>query len=975
MNMKSTRSFSKFLSFVLVLSFFALQAAPVLALGEVTVETNVPPAPSTPEPAPAPVSTPAPEPTPTPTVSTPSVTETAPTQTTTVTEPVVNTITAGDTTAPDITSVLAISVLPTEENIAWTTNELATSHLEYGTTQSYGSTITLSATAGLAHLAVLTGLTLSTRYYYCIHSTDLASNTANSCGHEFTTEAQSGGSGSGTISNNNGIILDTTPPDISLVTVTSVNTNSAAITWTTDDVANAEVEYGTTSGYGSVSPLDTNLALTHSVTLTGLTPNTDYHYRIRSADELGNTAVGPDNLFTTSSLNGSGEVATTVPEVNITNNIPQTNTSANVTLVMHGVEASSVSDSSVTIVWTTDLPSDSQIEYGESQDLGSITTLNTSLVTSHSVVISNLSPNTNYIFRVKSKPVGASVATLSGFHDFTTLSHSTPVIAPANVSSVASSNVTSSSANITWSTDKGATSQVEFGLSTSYSEFSSLNSSFSTSHSIALSSLDALTTYHYRVKSIDDAGNVTFSNDHTFTTLGLSQNLLQSTVNNTPQIILPPNAPDAINTLSIGGYDQSSAALVWNTTTASSDVSHEYDIRYSTSPITESNYTNATEAQLTPIYHGDLDPEGTAREYIVAGLNTDTTYYFAIKAKHQLSDWSSISNIVSAKTTVGTSVNNESQNLSGQTSPINAEQTILSGGGVLSVVNSGYGGGSGGSSSSSFEPTVIKTEPADSQIVFQWNNPGEANFVRTVVVRKEGSYPNSPTDGQTIYEGRGQTFTDTNVVNGKTYYYALYSYNHSKVYSTPVLISLAPKAGNTQLKFNESGSLGSATPIEHFTKVYQKGDKNVEIEHLQEILLSENVSFPQDNITGYFGSVTQNSLKLFQKKHGLTETGIVDSATQTKLNAISHNEKHLETTGSLVMLGADIKMGNQSDAVKSLQEFLAHEGSYPEAQITGKFGSLTKKAVMTFQKKYNIVPVSGFVGYKTRHRMQQLMGL
>jgi peptidoglycan hydrolase-like protein with peptidoglycan-binding domain len=409
-------------------------------------------------------------------------------------------------------------------------------------------------------------------------------------------------------------------------------------------------------------------------------------------------------------------------------------------------------------------------------------------------------------------------------------------------------------------------------------------------------------------------------------------------------------------------------------------VSHEYDIRYSTSPITESNYTNATEAQLTPIYHGDLDPEGTAREYIVAGLNPNTTYYFAIKAKHQASDWSSISNIVSAKTTIASasvnSVNNESQNLSGQTtSPANTEQTGLSGAGGSSVVNAGYGGGSGGSSSSSFEPTVIKTEPADSQIVFQWNNPGEANFVRTVVVRKEGSYPNSPTDGQTIYEGRGQTFTDTNVVNGKTYYYALYSYNHSKVYSTPVLISLAPKAGNTQLKFNESGSLGSATPIEHFTKVYQKGDKNVEIEHLQEILLSENVSFPQDNITGYFGSVTQNSLKLFQKKHGLTETGIVDSATQTKLNAISHNEKHLETTGSLVMLGADIKMGNQSDAVKSLQEFLAHEGSYPEAQITGKFGSLTKKAVMTFQKKYNIVPVSGFVGYKTRHRMQQLMGL
>jgi phosphodiesterase/alkaline phosphatase D-like protein len=960
MNTKKQQSFSKFLSFVLVLSFFTLQAAPVLALGEVTVETNVPPAPSTPAPAPAPVSTPTPEPTPT--ISTPSITEIAPAPTTTVTEPVVNTITTGDTTAPDITSVLAISVLPTEENIAWTTNELATSRLEYGTTTNYGSTITLSATAGLAHLAVITGLTPSTRYYYCVHSTDLANNTASSCGHEFTTEAQSGGSGSGTVSNNSGVILDTTPPDVSLVTVTSVNTNSATVAWTTDEVANAEVEYGTTSGYGSVTPIDTSLALTHSITLTGLTANVDYHYRIRSSDELGNTATSPDNIFTTDSINGIGEITTTVPEVNTTNTTTQTNTSANVTLVMHGVEASSISDSSVTIIWTTDLPSDSQIEYGESQNLGSLTTLNTSLTTSHSITISNLLPNTNYIFRVKSKPAGASIATLSGLHDVTTLSHSTPVIAPANVSGVASSNITASSATIIWATDKGATSQVEFGLNTSYGELSSLNSSLSTSHSISLSGLDTLTTYHYRVKSVDSANNVTFSDDHTFTTLAL----LQNTVNNAPQVNLLPSAPEAITTLSVGGYDQSSVALIWNTATENSDVSHEYDIRYSASPITESNYAGATEAQLTPVYHGDLDPEGTTREYIIAGLNPNATYYFAIKTKHQLSDWSAISNIVFAKTTVGASVNNENQNLSGQTLPT---------GDGLSVVNSGYGGGSGGSSSSSFEPTIIKTEPADSQIVFQWNNPGEANFVRTVLIRKEGSYPSSPTDGQTIYEGRGQTFTDTSVVNGKTYYYALYSYNHSKDYSVPVLISLAPKAGNTQLQFNESGSLVSATPSEHFTKIYKTGDKNVEIEHLQEILLSESVSFPQDMITGYFGLFTKNFLELFQKKHGLTQTGIVDLSTQTQLNAIAHNEKHLEMPGNFVMLNVDIKMGNQSDAVKNLQEFLAHEGSYPEAQISGKFGSLTKKAVMTFQKKYNIVPVSGYVGYKTRHRMQQLMGL
>jgi hypothetical protein len=45
---------------------------------------------------------------------------------------------------------------------------------------------------------------------------------------------------------------------------------------------------------------------------------------------------------------------------------------------------------------------------------------------------------------------------------------------------------------------------------------------------------------------------------------------------------------------------------------------------------------------------------------------------------------------------------------------------------------------SGGTSAGSFEPTLVKAEPADNQIIFTWKNPGESNFVRTVVVRKEG---------------------------------------------------------------------------------------------------------------------------------------------------------------------------------------------------------------------------------------------
>ena len=127
-------------------------------------------------------------------------------------------------------------------------------------------------------------------------------------------------------------------------------------------------------------------------------------------------------------------------------------------------------------------------------------------------------------------------------------------------------------------------------------------------------------------------------------------------------------------------------------------------------------------------------------------------------------------------------------------------------------------------------------------------------------------------------------------------------------------------------------------------------------------------------ITGYFGPITENTLKKFQAKHGLSVTGIVDAATQKKLNIVSQSETRLQIPGDFVVFSTDMRFGDRGEAVKDLQEFLVYEGSYLEALVSGYFGNFTRNAVMKFQKKYTITPVSGYVGYKTRHRMQQLTG-
>ncbi len=95
------------------------------------------------------------------------------------------------------------------------------------------------------------------------------------------------------------IVLDTTAPAISVVTASSITATGATITWTTNETATTQVEYGLTATYGQSTTLDLTLVTSHSVGLSGLTASTLYHYRIRSKDAAGNEALGADATFTT----------------------------------------------------------------------------------------------------------------------------------------------------------------------------------------------------------------------------------------------------------------------------------------------------------------------------------------------------------------------------------------------------------------------------------------------------------------------------------------------------------------------------------------------------------------------------------------------------------------------------------------------------------------------------------------------------
>jgi hypothetical protein len=102
---------------------------------------------------------------------------------------------------------------------------------------------------------------------------------------------------------------DVTPPTISAIQSTTITSSGATITWTTNENADTQVEYGTTTSYGSSTTLATGMVTSHSQGLSGLNASTLYHFRVKSRDAAGNLATSADNTFTTSATANSGLVA------------------------------------------------------------------------------------------------------------------------------------------------------------------------------------------------------------------------------------------------------------------------------------------------------------------------------------------------------------------------------------------------------------------------------------------------------------------------------------------------------------------------------------------------------------------------------------------------------------------------------------------------------------------------------------------
>ncbi len=465
-----------------------------------------------------------------------------------------------DLVPPAISNLSAAAALQ-QCLITWSTNEPATSQVDYGPDDGYGASTPVATELATSHGVTVSGLSPNTDYYYRVKSVDACGRQAELAGGAFTTVADTtppntqiaSGPTEGTMAcaspisvtwtgtddvTPTGLLeyswridagdwsawstvasealtltdgqhtfevkardtsgnedstpsvrhfsLDTQAPALSQF-ATAPAAASMTIIWTTDEPATSQVEYGTSVSYGTLTPLQSQLVTSHSVTMTGLTPATTYHYRIRSKDSCGHEAFSAEDLTFDTTAD------TTSPDTSIASGPSENGTACALP---------------VAVAWTgtDDTTPVGQLQYSYSLDGAGWSDWSSAISQSFGALTDG-----SHTFRVNGRD-------LYGNEDATpAVRHFSVDTTPPTISGVLATPAAGQCA-VKWTTDEPATSQVEYGETDRYGSVTSLDVRLLTSHSVMVTGLSSETLYHYRAKSKDNCGHERVSDDGTFLT-------------------------------------------------------------------------------------------------------------------------------------------------------------------------------------------------------------------------------------------------------------------------------------------------------------------------------------------------------------------------------------------------------------------------------------------------------------------------
>ena len=195
--------------------------------------------------------------------------------------------TSPDTTDPVIRS-LDVTTTNTTATIALAASEPVSAVVGYDQDNSHGK-IASHLDFSTNQTIIIRGLERNTKYHYIVTIRDRAGNVTMSNDKTFTTA-------------NDRPDTNNDAPVISDIQVVTTGTNRAEINWSTNERATSRIYYSKTSPLviGNIQiASDTSLATDHSVTLSNLSSDTQYHYIVESVDTDSNISVSSEHSFTT----------------------------------------------------------------------------------------------------------------------------------------------------------------------------------------------------------------------------------------------------------------------------------------------------------------------------------------------------------------------------------------------------------------------------------------------------------------------------------------------------------------------------------------------------------------------------------------------------------------------------------------------------------------------------------------------------
>jgi len=244
----------------------------------------------------------------------------------------------------------------TSAYIYFSLNQKAQARIEYGETSNYGHFTTKETSFKYAdHRQIIRQLDANTVYHYRVHAYDRN-------GHEVVSKDK-------TFRINQQPVLTVKSSSVKVN-----NDSSVFIYFSLNQKAQARVEYGKTTAYGSFTKKETSFKYAdHRQIIRQLDANTVYHYRVHAYDRNGHEVISEDKTF---KINQS-------------------------TLAIKSSAVETINTTSVYIHFNLNEKAQARIEYGETSNYGHFTTKETSFnYDSHRQIIRDLKTNTLYHYRV-----------------------------------------------------------------------------------------------------------------------------------------------------------------------------------------------------------------------------------------------------------------------------------------------------------------------------------------------------------------------------------------------------------------------------------------------------------------------------------------------------------------------------------------------------------------------------------------------